>query len=449
MNARSLATTRILRAARRFPDVAFRVEDDAGDLAGLDPRDTALAGAIEHQALRRWLTLVAVLESQLSRPWVELEWPLQSALLCGAAQLLLLDRLPEYAVIDETVEWAKSNVRPKAGGLVNAVLRKVAALRGEHIPHQAGSPLPAARDEIPLHDGRRLRLKAPLFAEDAPTRLSQQSSHALELLEHWIGLFGAEKASRLAQHDLVHAPIIVRGVSADDAAAAELTPHAQSGYFVLDPRGHAPFAELLKKHPAAIVQDPTAAAAVEATRAIDPAPRLIIDACAGRGTKTRQLALTHPAAKIFASDVDRDRLRQLRAEFSGLDRVRVVEAGRLIDFAGQADLVLLDVPCSNSGVLARRVEAKYRFTRASLKSLIDVQRQIVADSLRLVAARGHIAYATCSIDPAENSQQAAWLAQWHPFEIVAQQAIEPTGLPGDPPATYRDGGYWALLRKQA
>ncbi len=449
MTARSVAVSRIARAARRFPEIDFRSEDDAADT--LDARDAALASAIEQHVLRRWMTLVAILEKHLSRPWEETEARVQAALLCGAAQLLLMDRLPDYAVIDETVEWTKSNVRPNAGGLINAVLRKVASLRSQDHGEQKGgqSRIPLEVNELPLHDGRVLELNEAVFAADQLLRLSQQTSHPLALLEHWIGIFGFERASQLASHDLVHAPIIMHGISAEIAGKNEFAPHQQAGFFARAAHGHAPLQEMMLNNPDAIVQDPTAASAVQATRDLEPAPRLIIDACAGRGTKTKQLAQAHPTATIIATDTDGERMRSLRRTFAKVDRVRCIDHARLIDYSGKADLVLLDVPCSNTGVLARRVEAKYRFNRASLRGLVDMQRQIIADALRLVGDRGRVLYATCSIDPTENEQQTQWVAQWHPFDIVAQKAQEPKGMPGENVATYHDGGYWALLRKKA
>jgi 16S rRNA (cytosine967-C5)-methyltransferase len=443
MSARGVAITRITHAARRFPDTDLRIDDR--DLEGLEARDAALAAAIEHNVLRRWLTLAAVLQRCLSRPWDEVELKLQAALLCGAAQLLLMDRLPDYAVIDETVEWAKANIRPKAGGMVNAVLRKVASLRGGH--RDAADLTALSAGEMPLHDGRVLALNMPVFAEEALPRLAQQTSHALELLEHWIGLFGLERARRIALHDLVHAPIIVHGLSAAQAARVDAQPHEEPGFFVLP--AHAPVQALLMTHQSAIVQDPTSAAAVSATGPLLPSPGIIIDVCAGRGTKTRQLARMHPQARIVATDIDADRLASLQRQFEGHDRVQVIKHGGLPDFAGQADVVLLDVPCSNSGVLARRVEAKHRFSREKLKKLVEVQRQIMADSLRLLRPRGGIIYSTCSVDATENHQQAQWLTKWHPFTIEVEASREPAGLPGEAATAYRDGGYWALLRRKA
>jgi hypothetical protein len=93
-----------------------RLDPPRDELPELDPRDAALARMIERQAVRRWLTLKTLLERQLTRPWAKVEFPLQAALLGGAAQLFLMDRIPEHAAVDETVEWAKRRLRPGAGG---------------------------------------------------------------------------------------------------------------------------------------------------------------------------------------------------------------------------------------------------------------------------------------------------------------------------------------------
>ncbi|MHC5007407.1 MAG: transcription antitermination protein NusB, partial [Planctomycetota bacterium] len=104
---RHLVAARIAERARQFPQL-FPQRLRTGGLAG---RDAALAHAIDQAVARRWLTLTAVLQSQLSRPWDHLQPVVQSALLVGAAQLLLLERLPDHAVINESVEWAKRKSR--------------------------------------------------------------------------------------------------------------------------------------------------------------------------------------------------------------------------------------------------------------------------------------------------------------------------------------------------
>jgi len=432
--ARELVTKRLTQRARQYPDFE-PVALDVSDLG--DPRDAALASAIDHAVARRWPTLATVIEHVLSRRWEELEPPLQAVLLGAAAQVLLLDRIPDHAAINDAVDLAKRLVRPGAGGLVNAVLRRVSALRGERVDTWDL----ARRDEFPLSGGGAIRLTEDVFDADADWRLACQTGHAESLLAAWRAAYGRDQATDIARHSLVEPPIIVTGL---DAPGHDCRPHAEPGFQVFEGRRDE-LDTLLSGSAAARVQDPTAALPVLATS--DLAPAMIIDACAGLGTKTRQLASVHPEARIVATDVSERRLATLTASFSGHERVTVVAFDRLEDFRGEADLLVLDVPCTNTGVLARRVEAKYRYTDERLQSLVDVQRQIVADTLPLLGDNGVILYTTCSIDPAETTSQAEWITRWHPMKVVASEARLPEGAPGGPPDRYHDGGSYALLRR--
>ncbi|MHC4908938.1 MAG: transcription antitermination factor NusB [Planctomycetota bacterium] len=427
---RQLVVRRIAGQVRRFPAVAIGPLD-TGDLA---PRDAALAAAIDHAVAARWITLRAILQTLTTQQWDKLEPVVRASLLVGAAQLLLLDRVPDHAAIDSSVEACKAQ-RPKAAGLVNAVLRRLAGLRSERVETCDR----ARRDEVPREDGGAWRLTEDVFNADDAKRLGQVTGHAGGLIDRWIDRLGWEKTAEVAWHGLAAPPVILAGVPADDA---RVEAHEQAGFVVLREAGD--LAGVLADHPGARVQDPTAGAAVAATASI--APGCIVDVCAGRGTKTRQLADLHPTASIVATDPGADHRAQLERILAGRPDCSVRAAGPMPDLAGQADLVLLDVPCSNTGVLARRPEARYRFGDAPLASLIDLQRQIIADALPLLADGGTLVYATCSIDPDENQGQVEWMTHWHPLHVVSAWSQFPVGQPGDPPTAYRDGRYFAMLR---
>jgi 16S rRNA (cytosine967-C5)-methyltransferase len=438
MSARELVMDRLVNEVRRFPELDLTPLNTEE----LDDRDAALAMAIDQSVRRHWLTLVTVLESQLSRPWAEVEAKVQAALLAGAAQLLYLDRLPDHAVINDTVEWTKQQVRTKAGGMVNAVLRKVAALRGDVRSLNAATDF--ARSELPRGDGRVMTLTEPLFAEHSITRLAQQTSHPETLIARWLHLFGESATHALAKHSVVQPPIILSG--ANGSANPELIPHSQPGYHVF--RGdHAALMRLLATNPSVIVHDPASAAPILAVRDLNVQPRTIIDVCAGKGTKTRLLARVFPDARIIATDIDTNRLSALRRQFDASDRVRVIDFAQLQDHHNQADLLVLDVPCSNTGVLARRVEARYRYSAKTMEKLAATQRQILADTILLLTTKGQILYITCSVDVAENEQQSQWLKQWHRLKIAESGLTIPSGLPGESASGYHDGGYWALLQR--
>jgi 16S rRNA (cytosine967-C5)-methyltransferase len=455
--AREIALERVLEHALRFPDLTYGgggsgTPADISRNALSDPRDASLARAIEHAVVRRYLTLIACVRPHLSKNWPLLEKPVQAALLGGAAQMLFLDRVPAAAAVDASVEWTKRRLRPGAGGLVNAVLRKVAASIAERLP--AGDARTrelladhTRRDVVPLADGGAIQLTVEAFSEDAAANLSERSSHARELILHWIGAFGFREATRLAMHGLVEAPIILTPCDATHAAlVGRAIPHEDPG-FVVWTGSHAELVALLAEHPEFRVQDPTAASTIAMLAPLLPKPpRRIVDLCAGRGTKTRQLATLFPDAEVRASDPDDARfeaLARLREQHRGVRPLSTQSIFR--EGPNWADLLLLDVPCSNSGVFARRPEARYRFARARTHSVAELQQKIADPAVGLVAPGGAIIYATCSIERSENESQVRRLCQRFGLSLVVDRTILPMGLPGEAPTVYRDGGYHALL----
>jgi 16S rRNA (cytosine967-C5)-methyltransferase len=139
-------------------------------------------------------------------------------------------------------------------------------------------------------------------------------------------------------------------------------------------------------------------------------------------------------------------LRRLLAERC-LENVRVFQAGELSSIDNEIgemrfDRILLDVPCSNSGVLARRPEARYSW---QIDCLVAVQKRILDDTANRLAPGGRMVYSTCSIWPAENERQIEDFLARHPgFNLLDQQTILPSFQTTDP-SQYHDGGYLAVL----
>lgn len=451
---RRRAIERIAVQVRRFPDLdlAPLVTSD------LPPRDASLAAAIDHAVARHWTSLRYLIEPTLRRGWHATPPPVLASLLAGAAQLLHFDRVPPHAAIDGTVGAAKAIAGPKAAGMVNAVLRKVQRMRGELVPVHD----PARDDELPRADGSAWRLDGVELPPVVLDRIAVQTSHAKALIASLGDRFGTETAGAIARHGLVEPPVIAAGLAVGEDGRTVLPPlppdvegrlvaHDEPGFAVLE-GGRPAIDALLHDHPHLRIQDATAAAAVAATaRAGGLAARLdgglAIDACAGRGTKSRQLRALHPTLRVVATDVDDLRRAALAESLAGDPLASVPVPVDLEAHRDGADLLVLDVPCSNTGVLARRVEARHRWSDEAVAGLVDLQRQIIADHLSLLKPDGWLLYATCSIDPRENEAQAAWVAEWHPFEVVEQAWTLPASGPGDPPAAYRDGGGYALLRR--
>ncbi len=452
--ARRAVFGRVRAQAKRFPELSLapiRTE-------GLDERDAALAHAIYDAALRRWKTLEHLLSLNLSRPWETLEPGVRAALLVGAAEIVFLDKTPARAAVNEAVGWVKVNVREGAAGLVNAILRRVSELAGEERTEQSyRERWTDQRDELPLADGRALALAGEALPTDPLRRLAISTSHPLELLRTWAKSMPLREVRRLAHHSLASPPVILNtahakgplpNVGSGDDADFRLIPHTAPGHHVYE-GSHATLAALLRDRRDIWAQDPASSLAVMSV--VDLSPTLVIDACAGRGTKTRQLAAAFPDARIVATDVEGERRKDLERAFRGVERVEVIEPSGLARLRGEASLVLLDVPCSNTGVLARRVEAKYRASAEATESLLSLQRQIIADSIPLLRegggpmGRGQILYSTCSLDPRENEDQARWAAKWHGFEVSREHVRPVGGGPGMPASEYSDGSYAVLF----
>ena len=126
-DARDRVHARLVRIARKYPDLPI----GSADVSGLSSRDAGFARALEQCILQRWNTLQAVAASRLDRDWRILQGSVRAALLAGTAELLLMDAVPDHAAINETVNRVRKHVHSGAAGLVNAVLRRVADLRGE------------------------------------------------------------------------------------------------------------------------------------------------------------------------------------------------------------------------------------------------------------------------------------------------------------------------------
>ncbi len=433
--------------ARRFPDLPL----GGPDVAELDARDAAFARAIELTAIRRWTTITACIRPHLSKAWHLLEKPIQAALVGGTAQLLFMS-VPPHAAVDGSVEWVKRALRPGAAAFVNAVLRKVADNIAEELPVGASEILDRKRrDLIPLSNGGAIRLKSEVFSEEHATRLAEQTSVGRELLLQWIAQFGWDAAVACALHTLVEPPIVVTP-SGNASTNPHMRPHSKEG-FALWTGPHDAMLQWLADDStlARRVQDSTSAESVAmAARHLFQAPRLIVDLCAGRGTKTRQLAALYPSATVLATDPDPVRFASLCELAQGHPSIRALDPEALLrEAAGRTDLLVLDVPCSNTGVLARRAEARYRFAKKRLDSVLGKQREIADPAVGLLQAGGMLLYTTCSIETAENTRQAKRLAKVHDLSLIVDRLVLPSGVPGEAPEAYADGGYHALLVKHS
>lgn len=181
---------------------------------------------------------------------------------------------------------------------------------------------------------------------------------------------------------------------------------------------------------------------------LDPAPgSRVIDACAGAGGKTLHLAdLMGNKGQITALDVEGAKLNELQAR-ALRNKVGIVSTALITDttisrYTGQADYLLLDVPCSGSGVIKRNPDAKEKLTTDFITEIRKVQEAILRDYSAMLKPGGKMVYATCSLLPSENREQVdIFLERNTSFELVKDRQVWPS-------ETGFDGFYMALLQKK-
>ena len=382
-NSRRTASFALMRwlATREFPQ---------GLIAGAP--DRAFVQDLVYTAIRRLRPLRLVLGKFLSKgPKGELE----ALLYVGAAQLLYMDSVPDFAAVNETVAAARLCPNRGVSKVVNAVLRNIARRRGEIEEILAAAPFDV-RESFPSVLARR-----------------------------WSARFGEERAAELCREFNVPAKTFI---ARKDGSFTEL----ERGRRVEDVPGYA--------EGDFIVQDKATSAAVELAH-VAPGER-VLDACAAPGGKAIQLAWR--GAEVTACEVNG--LRRLRLS-ENLARTRV--SARVVSSVGEIpegesfDVVLVDAPCSNTGVLRRRPDARWNFSEERLSALVGLQKSILDNAFRFVRPGGRLVYSTCSIEKEENSAQAASFAARHPeFSLSCERELMPS-------ADGSDGAYAALFQRSA
>ena len=453
-NARDLA---VLALRDREGNVSAHLSSRLAQ-ARLSPPDAALARELALGVARRRATLGAVLRSYLARPDRRPPGALQEILLVGLYQILFLQRVPDFAAVNEAVEQAARFRHRRQSGMVNGVLRAVA----RDVSQEQTGPVPMERDVVPCGVGRYRTLGRTVFPDPAAepaAYLAAAYSLPADLAERWLGRFGSlEGAIAVATHSNARAPLILRVnvAAADvDSVVAELSsagfparPHVNGQSVVMndwcDVTSLGPFQRGLVQP-----QDPTATAAVVIA---DPQPGTnVLDFCAAPGTKTTHLAeRMQNRGSIVALDVSQEKLDRIEANCRRMSADIV--STRLAGHAGQLepggfDLVLVDVPCTNTGVLARRAEARWRFSANSLSTAVRDQKMLLRAAGQFVRRGGRLVYSTCSVEPEECSQVAAWYQSSEARMHVRREELTlPDGA--DDPTRWRDGGYVAVFEAE-
>lgn len=378
----------------------------------------------------------------------------------GAYELLYTPQTAEHAIIYEAVELARSVGSEKSAGFVNAVLRGIQRIIENRCAAIDDCKL---QQTIPTRPGYGCLLKEPLLPDKSsqPAQyLSAAFSLPLWLMEQWINLFGIATAQQICfasnrspavvawPNTLLTDAESLLEILCSEGVRVQLSPDNQM--LRLSSVGGVEKLDSFQKG-LFYIQDPAAAKTV---RLLDVGPaRLVLDLCAAPGTKTLALAIRMKGkGKIIATDRSAARLDMVeqnrrRLALENIEIVSPDDQNKLQSSKGLFDAVLADVPCSNCGVLARRVEARWRLTEEAITSLAGRQKKLLSEALNYVRSGGSVLYSTCSILPAENRQLIE--------EVLNERAdvclaLEELTLPDveNPDAFDRDGAYAAVLIKK-
>ncbi len=374
-------------------------------MAELSETDRHLATALVMGVLRWQIALDATVCGLLERPERRLAEPVAIALRLGAFQLLHMDRVPDHAALSESVEMCRAAGQPHAAGMVNAILRKVAATRETKW--------------------------TPLFETTAA--FAERLGHPVWLVERWVAAFGREAAMKIC--------------------VADQEEPGRGGLFAAD-------VSLPEVDDGSRLVAEVAAAALPK---VEGRAARVWDCCAAPGGKTLILAARLPGAEVLATDVSAKRMKGMEARlrrFAYAARVKTGVAGAadLDNDAGEFDLILCDVPCSGTGTLGRNPEIRLRLGIEDMARQAARQREILTAALGRLAPGGRLVYSTCSLENEENGAVSEAVAAdgWRrvPVEELGVAALKPgmiregavRTLPGVDPC---DGFYAVVLERSA
>ena len=409
--ARSVALEILLQREAPGDFLEHRLDQVPG-MQGLPEPDRRLAREIAFGVLRNRSALDHLVarrtDGRPQRP--VLRGILQSALY----QLLFLDRVPDHAVVNEAVLLARQRGFSAQSGFVNAVLRGVT--REKEACRQMIQALKQANPALGWSHPEWLvdRWAAVLGAEDLQRLLAWDNTAPTSYARvHRLRISPQELSERWKAEGVEATPVPVYWTDPDTVFALDRHP-------VLETLGSF-------REGGFYVQDPSTLMAV---RLLDPQPgERILDLCAAPGGKTLAIADRLQArGTVVAHDAHPGRLGLVRenARRLGAEGVEICPDPELGGPGVLFDRVLVDAPCSNTGVLRRRVELRWRLEPREIPRLAAGQIRLLGNAARRVRPGGVLVYSTCSIEPEENEQVVEAFLRDHPGWIeVARRALHP------------------------
>ena len=376
------ARTMALRALNKHYETEESSDLTIAELDGCltDDRDRRFARQLFLGSIRWKLRLDWIIEKFSRQSRSRLKPTVENILRMGIFQIRFLERVPNRAAVDTSVNLAKENGVSYASGYINGLLRNVARSNGkETYPNPTNEPI---------------------------RFLSVFYSHPQWLVKKWLTRWGVELTTNLLMANNQPSRTWIRRNSLlcfpPTNEEDTLVEKGSDGFlFAKDP------AKLLKsenfKNGYYQVQDP---AATYAVKLLAPQPgEKILDLCSAPGGKTTQIAeLMKNKGHLFATDISLQRLKKVAANSKrlGLDIIRIAVRDGTSPFGEKFDRILLDVPCSGTGIIGRHADARWRKKPEQIEIHAKTQRQLLASAFSSLSPGGVLVYSTCSLESEEN-----------------------------------------------
>lgn len=396
--------------------------------AKLTPQERRFATELVYGTVKAVGTIDWILGHYMKRSVEKTDPVALNILRLGMYQLRFLDKVPDSAAVDESVKLGHKFGHGGIAGFVNAVLRSY--LRE---PQKSSFPDPEKNQA--------------LF-------LALTLCHPKWLVERWVNQFGIEAAKAMCIFDNEHPPLVLRTntmrISRDELLEKLRATGAEAEISKWTPEGIV-CSKLAETDPLELLKQGLCQAQDESSMMVAHilAPKsgdFVIDACAAPGGKTTHIAtLMNNKGRIVAADVHAHKMSLIRenANRLGLRCITTVckDAATLPeDFAGKADRVLVDAPCSGLGVLRRRPDARWR-KQDGLSAFPPLQQTILRGAAQCVKQGGVLVYSTCTTEPAENEKMVEWFLNTQP-DFYLDNAGHYCPVPRDEPMLtllpYRD-----------
>ncbi len=386
--------------------------------------ERALAKELCFGVMRRKLTLDEVIRQYAQKSLQKTLTSTMNILRLGLYQLLYLSKVPEHAAVNESVNLAKK-FAPSSSSFVNALLRNFL----------------------------RKNKKVQWPQNDPIKNLSLQASYPLELVKRWGELYGLEKAENLCEIEntplslslrvntlLIPREELIQKLQEEGIECKASALHASSIHII---KGAHLFETKSFQKGFFQIQDESMLQVIDAMEL--KTQMKVLDLCSAPGTKATAIAeRMQDKGLIIAVDQNYKRLKKI---FENLKRLNIHCVQPLVSDARKMsstlkttfDRILIDAPCSNTGVLNKRPEARWRFSLKDLHRLSTLQREILESALPLLKPEGILIYSTCSIDPIENEKVIESVLEKIPkLTKIEEKTIFPSLTHG--------GGYWAKLK---